>query len=55
VRTDACLEYSVARDLVNVSANGYATVVQGVDGRLYFTMYDSATDLPVDAWSVGAN
>jgi hypothetical protein len=34
---------------------GYATVVQGVDGRLYFTMYDSSTDAPVDSWNVGPN
>ncbi len=34
---------------------GYATVEQGSDGRLYFTMYDSTTDMPVDAWNVGAN
>ncbi len=36
-------------------ALGYATVVQGIDGRLYFTMYDSSTDLPIDTWNVGPN
>jgi hypothetical protein len=36
-------------------ALGYATVIQGLDGRLYFTMYDSSTNLPMDAWSVGPN
>lgn len=34
---------------------GYGTVVQGLDDRLYFTMYDESTDRPVDAWSVGPN
>jgi hypothetical protein len=43
-----------ASDAVN-PALGYATVVQGLDGRLYFTMYDSSTDLPMDAWDVGPN
>jgi hypothetical protein len=31
---------------------GYATVEQGVNGRLYFTAYDAATDMVQDAWSV---
>lgn len=39
----------------NATMQGYATVVQGLDARLYFTMYDSAMDLPVDTWSVGPN
>jgi hypothetical protein len=34
---------------------GYATVLQGTDGRLYFTMYDSSTDSPMDHWDVGPN
>jgi hypothetical protein len=34
---------------------GYATVEQGVDGRLYFTMYDAATDSAMDSWNVGPN
>ena len=39
----------------DATMQGYATVVQGVDGRLYFTMYDSATNLPADSFSVGPN
>lgn len=39
----------------DATMNGYATVVQGLDGNLYFTMYDSSTNAPVDAWTVGPN
>jgi hypothetical protein len=39
----------------DATMDGYATVVQGLDGNLYFTMYDSTTDLPIDHWTVGPN
>jgi len=31
---------------------GYGLVQQGLDDRLYVTIYDQASGLPLDGWSV---
>lgn len=31
---------------------GYGTVMQGLDDKLYVTIYDQASGLPIDGWSV---